>query len=99
MLEHYEEIYLNAEEIYNKDYSPESSDDSQYCHEQSFKWGFQEGAEYNRDYFIEKSVTWLSRLKQARGSSISVPVFDEYWLNRYRDAMKDDEWYNQLKDN
>ena len=93
MLTHYEELHLKAEEIYNNDYSPETSDDSQYCHEQSFKWGFQEGSEYELNYFIKKSVAWLSRLRHDRG-----PVFDEYWLNRYRNAMKDDEWYNKLKE-
>lgn len=37
----FEEIYNAFEKIYNKEYSK-----GEYCHEQSFKWGFQEGVEF-----------------------------------------------------
>ena len=33
--------YSDSERIYNEEYST-----GEYCHEQSFKWGFQEGFEY-----------------------------------------------------
>jgi hypothetical protein len=39
-----------ADEIYQKDYST-----GEYCHEQSFKWGFQEGCE-----LAEKDLGWIS---------------------------------------
>lgn len=43
----FEEIYNESERIYEKDYST-----GEYCHEQSFKWGFQEGVK-----FAEKILT------------------------------------------
>ena len=46
--------FIKAEDIYNKEYST-----GEYCHEQSFKWGFQEGYEYalNKVYkYIEEHI-------------------------------------------
>lgn len=43
----FEELYNESERIYKKDYST-----GEYCHEQSFKWGFQEGVN-----FAEKKLT------------------------------------------
>lgn len=37
----FETMYEKSEEIYNEEYSK-----GEYCHEQSFKWGFQEGFDY-----------------------------------------------------
>ena len=37
----FETMYNESERIYNEEYST-----GEYCHEQSFKWGFQEGFEY-----------------------------------------------------
>ena len=37
----FEAMYEKSEEIYNEEYSK-----GEYCHEQSFKWGFQEGFDY-----------------------------------------------------
>ena len=37
----FETMYYESEKIYNKEYSK-----GEYCHEQSFKWGFQEGFDY-----------------------------------------------------
>ncbi len=39
-----------ADKVYQKDYST-----GEYCHEQSFKWGFQEGYEH-----AEKDLGWHS---------------------------------------
>ena len=37
----FETMYNESERVYNKDYST-----GEYCHEQSFKWGFQEGFDF-----------------------------------------------------
>lgn len=44
----FEKMHNASEEVYNKEYSTE-----EYCHEQSFKWGFQEGVEWDRKKLIE----------------------------------------------
>ena len=36
-----ETMYNESERIYNEEYST-----GEYCHEQSFKWGFQEGFDF-----------------------------------------------------
>lgn len=43
-----------ADEVYQKDYST-----GEYCHEQSFKWGFQEGYEQAEKATIERAIAWL----------------------------------------
>ena len=37
----FETMYNESERIYNEEYST-----GEYCHEQSFKWGFQEGFDF-----------------------------------------------------
>lgn len=37
----FESMYNESERIYNEEYST-----GEYCHEQSFKWGFQEGFDF-----------------------------------------------------
>ena len=37
----FDDMYIASEEEYNNNYSH-----GEYCHEQSFKWGFQEGVNY-----------------------------------------------------
>ena len=37
----FDDMYMACEEEYNNNYSH-----GEYCHEQSFKWGFQEGVNY-----------------------------------------------------
>ena len=37
----FDKMYYESERVYNKDYST-----GEYCHEQSFKWGFQEGFDF-----------------------------------------------------
>ena len=37
----FEAMYSESERIYNEEYST-----GEYCHEQSFKWGFQEGFDF-----------------------------------------------------
>ena len=37
----FETMYNETERVYNKEYST-----GEYCHEQSFKWGFQEGFDF-----------------------------------------------------
>ena len=39
-----EEVFIKANDIYNEEYSK-----GEYCHEQSFKWGFQEGYSYSHE--------------------------------------------------
>ena len=39
-----EEVFIKANDIYNEEYSK-----GEYCHEQSFKWGFQEGYNYSHE--------------------------------------------------
>lgn len=44
----FSEMYEQSEKIYNTDYNK-----GEYCHEQSFKWGFQEGTKYAIDNITE----------------------------------------------
>ena len=37
----FEAMYNESERIYNEEYST-----GEFCHEQSFKWGFQEGFDF-----------------------------------------------------
>lgn len=41
VVNNFEIMYNESERVYNKDYST-----GEYCHEQSFKWGFQEGFDF-----------------------------------------------------
>ena len=43
-----------GERIYNEDYST-----GEYCHEQSFLWGFQEGFQFSNKKMIEKALEWI----------------------------------------
>lgn len=43
-----------ADKVYQKDYST-----GEYCHEQSFKWGFQEGYEQSEKDVLEKAIVWM----------------------------------------
>ena len=48
----FSEMYEQSEKIYNTDYNK-----GEYCHEQSFKWGFQEGTEFAKKLFMEREKT------------------------------------------
>ena len=50
----FEAMYNESERIYNEEYST-----GEYCHEQSFKWGFQEGFQFSNKKMIEKACEWL----------------------------------------
>lgn len=50
----FERMYLASEKEYNDNYSSGG-----YCHEQSFKWGFQEGSEWKEKETIEKACEYL----------------------------------------
>jgi hypothetical protein len=39
-----EEVFIKANDVYNEEYSK-----GEYCHEQSFKWGFQEGYNFSHE--------------------------------------------------
>ena len=41
----FEKMYNESERVYHKDYST-----GEYCHEQSFKWGFQEGFDFEDSF-------------------------------------------------
>ena len=85
----YEEGLLKAEEIYNEDYNPNTSDDYQYCHEQSFKWGFQEGCDWKKKQMIDKARKWLSGLRLQAANGKPKCVFDDYWMNRFVKMMEE----------
>lgn len=50
----FEAMYNESERIYNEEYST-----GEFCHEQSFKWGFQEGFDFAKRVMIEKVYGWL----------------------------------------
>ena len=56
-----------ADEIYQKDYST-----GEYCHEQSFKWGFQEGYEATEKNLILKAKRWITKIHRV------CDITDEY---------------------
>ena len=85
----YEEDLLKAEEIYNEEYNPDTSDDHQYCHEQSFKWGFQVACDWKKKQMIDKARKFLSGLKIQIADGKPHHVFDEYWMNRFVKMMEE----------
>ena len=52
----FEAMYNESERIYNEEYST-----GEFCHEQSFKWGFQEGFQFSNKKMIDKACEWLIR--------------------------------------
>lgn len=48
-----------ADEVYQKDYST-----GEYCHEQSFKWGFQEGYEQGEKDTVKRAIEWMEYAKE-----------------------------------
>ena len=50
----FEAMYNESERIYNEEYST-----GEYCHEQSFKWGFQEGFQFSNKKMIDNVYEWL----------------------------------------
>ena len=92
----FEEMYNESERIYKKDYST-----GEYCHEQSFKWGFQEGVK-----FAEKTLTkWhkpdeipsLDKFNMAK----NIIIKDEYgfFIGYYNHDLKSwfDSYGNKVK--
>ena len=67
----FEAMYKESERIYNKEYST-----GEYCHEQSFKWGFQEGFEYAKKVKIENACEWL----------------DEHWIDYFSENDDFNGW-------
>ena len=41
-----EDAINESERLWEEEYDPKVKSENAYCHEQSFKWGFQEGMEY-----------------------------------------------------
>ena len=35
-----------SEKLWSEEYDPKAKDENCFCHEQSFKWGFQEGVDW-----------------------------------------------------
>ena len=49
----FEAMYNESERIYNEEYST-----GEFCHKQSFKWGFQEGFQFSNKKMM-KAYEWL----------------------------------------
>ena len=52
----FEAMYNESERIYNEEYST-----GEYCHEQSFKWGFREGFDFAKNVMIERACKWIKK--------------------------------------
>lgn len=48
------DMHQAADDIYEKDYS-----EGDHCHQQSFKWGFQEGVEWKTEKLLEDVFDWV----------------------------------------
>lgn len=46
MEDRYIETINESEKLWNEEYDPKAKDENCFCHEQSFKWGFQEGVDW-----------------------------------------------------
>ena len=65
-------MHNESERIYNEEYST-----GEYCHEQSFKWGFQEGFQFSNKKMIEKVCEWL----------------DEHWNDYFEEDEDFNGWH------
>ena len=61
----FEDMYMASEEEYKNNYSH-----GEYCHEQSFKWGFQEGVEFVEGEFIDRLKEYLYNCTMLRDDEI-----------------------------
>ena len=81
----------SGERIYNEDYST-----GEYCHEQSFKWGFQEGVQFSNKKMIEKACEWIKKRTYQDCLGVS-PIAKlkvgyssvEELVNAFKQAMED----------
>ena len=85
-----EQMFDAFEKKYNNNYST-----GQYCHDASFKWGFQEGAEWMQRKMINKVCEWLkSQLNdnvtyEAVGLYGDKVIISEEGLENFRKAMEE----------
>ena len=81
----FEAMYNESERIYNEEYST-----GEYCHEQSFKWGFQEGFEYAKKMMIEKACEWfINNWREYVYQDGDGIVHFGHWESDFRKAMED----------
>ena len=52
----FETMYNESERVYNEEYST-----GEYCHEQSFKWGFQEGSKWTEIEMLNQMEDYLRK--------------------------------------
>lgn len=50
----FEQMYNESQRVYDKEYAH-----GEVCHEQSFKWGFQEGSQYTEREILDKVEDYL----------------------------------------
>ena len=58
-----------SEKLWSEEYDPKAKDENCFCHEQSFKWGFQEGVDwadkhpkrYNQDELCDIQLEMLKQ--------------------------------------
>ena len=86
-----EAMYNESERIYNEEYLT-----GEYCHEQSFKWGFQEGFEYAKKVMIEKSYMWMGqyfmecvKIENLGSCAHDITVYGQKLWDKYSKAMEE----------
>ena len=64
-----EQMHNACDRTYSEDYSH-----GDYCHEQSFKWGFQEGVEFVEREFIDRLKEYLNNCTMLREDEIEQAI-------------------------
>lgn len=87
----FEAMYDESERIYNEEYST-----GEFCHEQSFKWGFQEGFDFAKKVMIEKSYMWMRqhfmefvKIENLGSCAHEITIYGEKLWDRYSKAMEE----------
>lgn len=74
-----EQMYTAASEEYKKNYST-----GEYCHEQSFLWGFQEGVEFS-ELNAGKELLYVAQ-KTAERTKKELKIKVRQWLEDNKDS-------------
>lgn len=80
----FETMYNESERIYNEEYST-----GEYCHEQSFKWGFQEGFQFSNKKMIEKACECLIKFHNWPTQYEEYATLQEEFIKEFRKAMEE----------
>ena len=82
--------YNEIEQMFDaceKEYNNYST--GQYCHDASFKWGFQEGAEWMQKMMIDKACECIIKLHNWPTQYEEFAKFQEEFIKAFRKAMEE----------